>query len=62
MRFGILRLFLDEEGITPLPEIPYDEQFTAAITNGKTVVEWDTDLGERIRHCWQEIMQLVETD
>jgi len=36
-----LREFLASEGIINLAEIPYDEKFTAAITNRKTIVEWD---------------------
>lgn len=54
-----LHRFLEEEAIPVLAEIPYDEQFTAAITNGKTVVEWDADLEKLVRGCWQEITQLA---
>jgi len=54
-----LRLFLDEEGIALLAEIPYNEQFTAAITNGKTIVEWDAELEKLIRDCWDKIIQIA---
>ena len=54
-----LRLFLDEEGISLLAEIPYNEQFTAAITNGKTIVEWDPSLKAQIDDCWTAINELV---
>jgi len=54
-----LRAFLAEEEIVPLAEIPYDEAFTAAITNGKTIVEWDLSLKARISDCWTAINALV---
>lgn len=54
-----LRDFLKEEGITALAEIPYNEQFTAAVTNGKTIVEWDRDLERVVDDCWQSITRLV---
>ena len=54
-----LRVFLAEEEIVPLAEIPYDEAFTAAITNGKTIVEWDLSLKARISDCWTAINALV---
>jgi len=55
-----LRHFLDEEGIVPLVEIPYDEKFTEAITSGRTIVEHDADLAGVVSGCWQEIKKLVE--
>ncbi len=54
-----IRCFLQEEGITLLAEIPYDEKFTEAVTNGKTVVEWDPGLEQRVRECWDQIIQLA---
>ncbi len=51
--------FLAEEGIPVLAEIPYNEQFTAAVTNGKTVVEWDADLEQLVRDCWEKVTQLA---
>jgi len=57
-----LRRFLDEEGIARLAEIPYNEQFTAAITNGQTIVEWDRELGRQVSDCWERIIQLVENN
>ena len=55
-----LRRFLQEEGITLLAEIPYDEMFTEAVTNGKTIVEWDGGLDQRVRECWDAITRLAE--
>ena len=54
-----LNSFLDREEIAKLAEIPYDEAFTAAITNGKTIVEWDSSIKERLENCWSTIKQLT---
>ncbi len=57
-----IRAFLKEEDITNLAEIPYNEAFTAAITNGQTIVEWDSELAEMVGVCWENIKQLVVTE
>jgi MinD superfamily P-loop ATPase len=54
-----LHSFLDREGIVNLAEIPYDEVFTAAITGGRTVVEWDDSIKEILSGCWVAIKGLV---
>ena len=54
-----LRAFLAEEGIAHLAEIPYNEKFTAAVTNGKTIVEWDEEAAGLVRDCWREIQTHV---
>ena len=55
-----LHRFLEEERIPVLAEIPYNEQFTAAVTNGKTIVEWDADLEYLVRDCWEKVTQLAD--
>jgi len=55
-----LRAFLDREKIVNLAEIPYDEVFTEAITNGSTIVEWDPAMKNRLENCWSEIRRLVD--
>ena len=57
---GDLHRFLEEEKIPVLAEIPYNEQFTAAMTNGKTIVEWDADLEQLVRGCWEKVTQLAD--
>ena len=42
-----------------LVEIPYDEQFTEAMTNAKTIVEWNSDQAGIIEDCWREIRAIV---
>ncbi len=54
-----LKGFLEDEGIDLLAEIPYDENFTKAITNGKTVVEWDKDLKKVVSGSWERINTIV---
>jgi hypothetical protein len=41
-------------------EIPYDVKFTEGMTNGKTIVEYDKDLGKIISESWDEIKHIVE--
>ena len=55
-----LKSFLSEEDITLLAEIPYNERFTEAITNGKTIVEWDDDLKKLISESWDKIQNIVD--
>ena len=54
-----LKAFLGDEKIDLLAEIPYNENFTKAITNGKTVVEWDKDLGGIVEDGWNRIKEIV---
>ncbi|QEN06597.1 4Fe-4S dicluster domain-containing protein [Oceanispirochaeta crateris] len=52
--------FLDASGIVLLSEIPYNESFTKAMTNGKTIVEYDKELGAIISGSWEQIKELCE--
>ncbi len=47
--------FLEEHGIELLARIPYSERFTEAMTNGKTIVEFDRELKEVISASWVRI-------
>ena len=55
-----IKVFIKEEDIVLLSEIPYNEKFTEAMTNGKTVVEYDKDLGKIISESWDKIKETVE--
>lgn len=57
-----LRTFLAQEEIANLAELPYDEGFSAAITNGRTVVEWDPTLKEQLERCWLDIKELAASN
>ena len=52
--------FLKEENILHIANLPYDETFTKAMTNGQTIVEYaDNDLAEKIRKSWNKITEII---
>ncbi len=53
-----IRDFIQVNKIEPLAELPYDETFTAAMTDGKTIVEFsDGELQKLIRQSWEKIKE-----
>lgn len=54
-----LKAYLKEEGIDVLGEIPYDEEFTAAMTQGKTVIEYSSRIGHILSESWENIIRNV---
>ena len=51
-----IEAFLREENILHIVNIPYDEQFTRAMTNGQTIIESDTNsLKQMIIDSWSKI-------
>ncbi|MEA1986443.1 MAG: ATP-binding protein [Candidatus Marinimicrobia bacterium] len=53
--------FLEEENIEFIADIPYDENFTKAMTNGKTIVEFDNGkLKEILEKSWEKIKKLTK--
>ena len=54
-----IKSFLKEENIVLLSEIPYSEKFTEAINNGKTITEYDKNLGDIIKGSWEKIKGLL---
>ena len=51
--------FLTKEDITLLAEIPYNENFTKAMTLGRTIVEHDDQLGGILKKAWSNILELA---
>ena len=52
--------FLKEENILHIANLPYDETFTKAMTNGQTIVEYaDNDLANKIKESWKKITEVV---
>lgn len=52
--------FLSEEKITHIASFPYDERFSKAMTQGKTIVEYDKwDLNDLVKQSWNKIQELV---
>ena len=53
--------FLKDEDIQLISEIPYDENFTKAMTMGKTIIEYDPDgIGKIIIKSWEKIKNLID--
>lgn len=62
-----IRDFLGREGILPLGELPYTENFTRAMTQGKTIIEYEEEMGTAhektalsplLNKTWKEIQKL----
>ena len=52
--------FLKKENIVHLANIPYNENFTRAMTTGKTIVEYENgDLKSTISDSWKKILTLI---
>lgn len=53
--------FLEAEGIDLLAELPYDENFTKAMIEGKTIVEFDDGiLKQRLTDAWRQVCNHAE--
>jgi len=52
--------FLNKEDIVHLTDLPYNENFTKAMTQGQTIVEYDQGkLKEILTESWEKIKKLV---
>ncbi|MBN2638013.1 MAG: ATP-binding protein [Bacteroidales bacterium] len=57
-----LKRFLNSKNIPVIAEFPYDESFTAAITQGKTIVEWDNGiLKDFVTQSWETVKKLINS-
>ncbi|HPG34068.1 MAG TPA: ATP-binding protein [Lentimicrobium sp.] len=55
-----IKQFLTRENIAHISDLPYDENFTKAMTQGKTIVEFDNgQLKNTLTDSWNKIKQLV---
>lgn len=55
-----LMAFLIEEKIAHIASLPYDENFTKAMVEGKTIVEYDQgNLKELLAESWNKIKEIV---
>jgi len=53
--------FLEQENIIHLANLPYDESFTKAMTDCKTIVEVDDNIiKETLERIWEEIKQIIK--
>ena len=56
-----ISLFLSEEQIKEIASIPYDESFTGAMSQGKTIIEVnDAHSGELVNRSWDDIQQMIK--
>jgi MinD superfamily P-loop ATPase len=52
--------FLHEESIDHIASIPYNENFTKAMTNAQTIVEYDSgELKDIITESWEKIKNII---
>ncbi len=52
--------FLEEENIEHISSMPYNENFTKAMTNAKTIVEFDNGkLKEIVTQSWEKIKTII---
>ena len=52
--------FLKEEDIVNIELLPYNENFTKAMTIGQTIIEYDnTELSEKLKNAWGKVIQLL---
>lgn len=55
-----IKRFLKEEGIEHLTDLPYNEDFTRAMTQGKTIVEYEQgELTALLKESWGKIKTLT---
>lgn len=55
--------FLKTENIVHLSNLPYDESFTEAMTNGQTIVEYaENSLCEMVQISWNKIKHFVKNN
>ena len=53
--------FLEEENIIPLNHLPYDENFSKAMTDCKTIVEIeDSSIKELMQNSWDKIKEILK--
>lgn len=53
--------FLKKESIDHIADLPYNENFTRAMTNGQTIVEYDKgELRDKVIESWKRIKELVK--
>jgi len=55
--------FLMAENIMHISSLPYDEVFTEAVTNGKTIIEYSKNsLRESLEQSWKMIINILNTE
>ncbi len=56
-----IKAFLKKEDIDHLADIPYSSEFTKAITNGETIVEYDNgELKMIVENTWNKLKEILK--
>jgi MinD superfamily P-loop ATPase len=55
-----IKKFCEGENIQIVGKIPFDNTFTKAMVEGKTIIDYgDSDLAERIKNIWERISTMI---
>ncbi|HQO08770.1 MAG TPA: ATP-binding protein [Clostridiales bacterium] len=54
-----IKQFLNDQKIDLLTELPYDDAFTKAMIEGKTVAEFSNEIGTKLQRAWYKITELM---
>lgn len=54
-----IKNYLDKKNIPVLTVLPYSSKFTHAMLNGKTVPEFDKELGNLIKEAWDKTIKSI---
>ena len=54
-----IKSYAKEQGIELLSLIPYNENFVKALTQAKTIVEYDQELKKTVAHTWEGILKQI---
>ena len=57
-----IKTYAKKQGIKLLSEIPYNENFVKALTQAKTIVEYDQELKKTIVDAWDAVLKSVDGD
>jgi len=56
-----IKKYLTDKNIDHIADLPYDETFTEAMTEGKTIVEFsDNEITKEMEKSWKQILQNME--
>lgn len=56
-----IKEFLNSENLVHIADLPYDESFIAAMTEGKTIVEYkESSLKDKVENSWQKLNGIIE--
>ena len=58
-----IKTFLQQENIVHLADLPYDEIFTKAMTEGKTIIEYgESEMKNIIEESWEKVKEKISRE